>query len=101
LAGGKHRCAKKGEFEKSEEACKNNEFFTKMVQIMKAAKVKHPHVVVAAIENPVGQLQQMPLMVSSHSCDWPAFIACAALTLLEFRLFRRTLRKFSVFIRLE
>lgn len=63
-AGAKHRCAKKGDYEKTQEACDNNFLFTKMVEIMNWAKQKHPHCIVA-IENPVGQLAFMPLMVRS------------------------------------
>jgi len=66
LAAGKHRSAKNGEYEKTEEARLNNFLFLKMVKFMKDAKKKHPHLIVA-IENPVGQLQKMPLMVSTDA----------------------------------
>jgi hypothetical protein len=62
-AGSYHRSAKKGQLESSKEARDNNFLFCAMVKIMKWAKKKHPHLVVV-IENPVGQLAHMPLMVS-------------------------------------
>lgn len=68
LAGGAHRSARHGKYEKTEEACRNNFLFTKMVRFMKQARSLHPHLIVV-IENPVGQLQKMPLMVSRNdSC---------------------------------
>lgn len=63
-AGGKHRCARKGRYEKTTRAKINNLVFLAAVRICKWARSLHPHLVVA-IENPVGQLQRMPLMVSS------------------------------------
>ena len=62
-AGSYHRSARKGQYESSEEARRNNFLFCAMWKIMKWAKQKHPHLVVV-IENPVGQLSKMPLMVS-------------------------------------
>lgn len=63
-AGGLHRSAKRGRFEKTSKAKLNNLSFLKTVRICKWARSLHPHVIIA-IENPVGQLQCMPLMVSS------------------------------------
>jgi site-specific DNA-cytosine methylase len=62
-AGGWHRSAKKGRFEKTSKAKLNNLSFLKAVRICKWARSLHPHLIIA-IENPVGQLQFMPLMVS-------------------------------------
>ena len=63
MAGGRHRNVGKGKYEISEEARLNNLFFTQMVKFMNHARSLHPHLIVA-IENPVGALQHMPLMVS-------------------------------------
>jgi len=60
-AGGLHRCASKGELEKTQEALDHNYIFMKMVDIMTWAKRKHPHLIVV-IENPVGGMKHMPLM---------------------------------------
>lgn len=61
LAGGKHRSIKNGELEKSDEALEHNYYFGKMMEIMRKAKKKHPHLIVV-IENPQGSLRMMPLM---------------------------------------
>ncbi len=54
-AGNSHHSAKKGQLESSKEACDNNSLFPAMVNIMRWAKRKHPHLVVV-IENPDSQL---------------------------------------------
>jgi site-specific DNA-cytosine methylase len=69
LAGGRHRNVKTGEYEKTEKAKHHNSLFTKMVEIMNWARRWHPHLIVV-IENPVGCLQNMPLMVSYVLSDF-------------------------------
>lgn len=61
LAGGLHRNPKQGDLEKSVLARNHNHLFLKMTAIIQWAKRLHPHLIVI-IENPVGALQQMPLM---------------------------------------
>jgi hypothetical protein len=56
-AGNSHHSAKKGQLESSKEACDNNSLFPAMVNIMRWAKRKHPHLVVV-IENPDSQLME-------------------------------------------
>lgn len=62
LAGGKHRSPKKGELEKSEESLEHNYIFAKVEELLYWCKQKAPHLIVA-IENPVGYLKSMPLMI--------------------------------------
>lgn len=77
-AGAYHRSLKDGEYAKTPEAHLHDNIFFKMVQLMKDAKKKHPHLIVV-IENPVGLLAKMPAMVCPHtygiiSC---LFIVCS------------------------
>lgn len=69
-AGGHHRSRRTGELEKTETALEHNLLFTKMVRIMRWAKERNPHLVVA-IENPRGILHRMPCMVRIlfYRCD--------------------------------
>lgn len=62
LAGGHHRNIAKGQFEKTQKAHDHNLLFAQMMAIMKWFKSKNPHMIVV-IENPVGQMQKMPMMI--------------------------------------
>jgi len=61
LAGSIHRDVAAGKFDKTEEARQHNFLFQKMTEFMVWAEKRHKHLIVA-IENPVGKLQNMPLM---------------------------------------
>ena len=61
LTGGLHRNPKAEIWEKTDEAHLNNRYFARMMYIMRWAKSKNPHLIIA-IENPVGLLSKMPLM---------------------------------------
>lgn len=78
-AGNTHRNAKRGEFEKSPESRRNNFLFCRMVKFMNWAKKLHPHLIVV-IENPVGQLAFMPLMVRFCTIPWPVVYHCVMYT---------------------
>jgi len=62
MARGHHRSVKRGELEKSDLALEHNHLFLKIMAILEWAKKLHPHLLVI-IENPVGALKEMPLMV--------------------------------------
>jgi hypothetical protein len=59
--GGMHRSPKTKDWEKTEAAHLHNKILVRMLCIMRWAKAKKPHLIVA-IENPVGLLSKMPLM---------------------------------------
>jgi hypothetical protein len=59
--GGLHRSPKTEEWEITEAAHLHNKILVRMLCIMRWAKSKNPHLIVA-IENPVGLLYKMPLM---------------------------------------
>jgi hypothetical protein len=61
MAGGKHRSAPNGEFEKTPEARLHNTFLTRMNFLMGFVRRYKPHAIFI-IENPVGALSKMPLM---------------------------------------
>ena len=63
MTGNKHRHPRSGDFEKSPAARAHNFLFTKMSEILRWAKQRHPHLIVV-IENPQGLMSKMPLMVS-------------------------------------
>ena len=62
LAGGKHRNAKEGQFEKTQTAHDHNLLFAQMICIMRWVKSKNPHLIVV-IENPQAQMQKLPMML--------------------------------------
>jgi site-specific DNA-cytosine methylase len=69
MMAGKHRNSTTGELERTPTAREHNFFFTKLVEIIRWAREKHPHLIFV-IENPVGLLSKMPLMVSfKHVVD--------------------------------
>lgn len=60
--GGIHRSIESKEYEKTPEALEHNHLFVRMTQLIHQAKAKNPHLIVV-IENPVGLLSKMPLML--------------------------------------
>lgn len=56
-----HRSRKTGQLSKSTTAHEHDALFIKMMEILRWAKEFHEHVIIC-IENPVGNLQNMPLM---------------------------------------
>ena len=61
LSGGKHRSVSAGEFARTPLATEHDGIFTQMMGILKFFRNKNPNLIVV-IENPVGELQNMPLM---------------------------------------
>eukprot|EP00536_Pseudo-nitzschia_multiseries_P005631 jgi/Psemu1/190972/e_gw1.108.9.1 len=66
LSGGLHRNCKTGEFEKTQDALEHNQLMAQMMYIMKWAKKRNPHLIVV-IENPTGQMQNLPMMIEFMS----------------------------------